>query len=606
MILSVAAYATTLPDTGQTKCYDDTQEITCPNPGEPFYGQDAQYIGNQQSYTKLDASGNDLPDEATEWVMVRDNLTGLIWEIKQDKDNVQNYSNPHDADNRYTWYDGTNGIPRDGTDTLDLINALNDAHFGGFNDWRLPTIKEPFTIADSSMPCTPSGGINTNYFPNTMSSGYWSSTPYAGSSIGVWTFYCGGTSYHSIVDAYYSAYVRAVRGESYGPFGNYIDNGDGTVTDIDTCLTWQKDTAPGTYTWEQALAYCENLELAGHKDWRLPNKNELQSIVDYNRYNPSVDPVFYNTSSNRYWSSTSGATDAAWRIGFQDGFVGGSSKWSAFYVRAVRAGQCGCPGDLDCDGVADDGDNSGISGDNPCTGGQTTLCDDNCPDDSNAGQEDADSDEAGDACDNCPDMPNQDQNDTDLDFEGDVCDICPNHYNPRQEDTDGSGVGDACNDEIDADADEWENSFDNCPNAYNPLQIDCDSDGAGDMCDDDTIDHDDDGVDTACDNCPSASNANQLDTYPPDGNGIGDACDCEGNLNCDGDVDGSDAATFKTGFGRSMHLNPCTAERPCPCDFDCDHDCDGVDAVLVKQDFGRSAMQNPCPVCVAGEEWCSY
>lgn len=52
---------------------------------------------------------------------------------------------------------------------------------------------------------------------------------------------------------------------------------------------WQKDTAPGSqlgkYTWEQALTYCENLVLGVYSDWRLPNRNELQSLVDYSRYN---------------------------------------------------------------------------------------------------------------------------------------------------------------------------------------------------------------------------------------------------------------------------------------------------------------------------------
>jgi len=87
--------ASPIPDTEQTKCYNNTSEITCPNPGEPFYGQDAQYITNPQSYTKLDANGNDLPDEATEWVMVRDNVTGLIWESKTDDNSI------HDKDNTY-------------------------------------------------------------------------------------------------------------------------------------------------------------------------------------------------------------------------------------------------------------------------------------------------------------------------------------------------------------------------------------------------------------------------------------------------------------------------------------------------------------------------
>ena len=90
-----------IPDTGQTKCYDDFgNEIDpCPSPGQPFYGQDGSYNINPQSYTKLDENANDLPDEATEWAMVRDNVTGLIWEVKTDDSSI------HDRDNEYNWYD---------------------------------------------------------------------------------------------------------------------------------------------------------------------------------------------------------------------------------------------------------------------------------------------------------------------------------------------------------------------------------------------------------------------------------------------------------------------------------------------------------------------
>lgn len=128
-----------MPDTGQTKCYDNEKEIPCPQPGEAFYGQDANYTINPPSYTKLDASGNALPDSASSWVMVHDNVTGLIWEVKQNKDEVKDYTNPRDADNTYTWYDpdpatngGDAGTPGDGTDTEDFIAALNAANFGGF------------------------------------------------------------------------------------------------------------------------------------------------------------------------------------------------------------------------------------------------------------------------------------------------------------------------------------------------------------------------------------------------------------------------------------------------------------------------------------------
>lgn len=121
-------------------------------------------------------------------------------------------------------------------------------------------------------------------------------------------------------------------------------------------------------------------------------------------------------------------------------------------------------------------------------------------------------------------------------------------------------------------------------------------------------DQDGDGVADISDNCPSDYNPNQEDALPPEGNSIGDACDCEGNFNCDedADVDGSDAFTFKADFGRSPILNPCSTESSCHGDFNCDHDCDGTDAAWFKQDFGRSAFSNPCPVCVVGVEWCGY
>ena len=78
-------------------------------------------------------------------------------------------------------------------------------------------------------------------------------------------------------------YVLYVRGnKDYGK-NDFVNNADGTVTDYATGLTWQqKDSGDGMY-WEDALSYCENLELAGRDDWRLPSAKELQSILDYTR-----------------------------------------------------------------------------------------------------------------------------------------------------------------------------------------------------------------------------------------------------------------------------------------------------------------------------------
>lgn len=127
------------PDTGQQKCYDDSGEITCPGPGDPFYGQDAQNQGPPRSYTKLAAGGVELPDDAMPadgWIMTKDNVTGLVWEIKTDDGSI------HDKDNTYTWCDtnddangGDQGTCGEGTDTEDFILALNTAHFGGYVDW---------------------------------------------------------------------------------------------------------------------------------------------------------------------------------------------------------------------------------------------------------------------------------------------------------------------------------------------------------------------------------------------------------------------------------------------------------------------------------------
>ncbi|MGD9731741.1 MAG: DUF1566 domain-containing protein [Desulfamplus sp.] len=305
-----------VPDTGVTKCYDNEKEIPCPSEGEDFYGQDGNYSINPMSYTKLDDNGNDLPITATSWAMVRDNVTGLIWE-----------NNSHNS----TWDNAPN-----------VIAELNNTKFGGYSDWRLPTIQELGGIVDFSVPY-PGPTINISYFKDTFTSFYWSSTTYSHLTYGAWGvyFYYGDDGSRNKLSYYY---VRAVRGGQsvIGLFDNLVINGNGTVTDSATGLMWQQDTSNNYMTWKEALSYYENLNLGGYTDWRLPTVKELRSIVDYSVHSPAIDiSVFKDTIASFYWSSTTNSyyTYYAWGVSFYYGDARSYHKYSNGYVRAVRGGQ---------------------------------------------------------------------------------------------------------------------------------------------------------------------------------------------------------------------------------------------------------------------------
>ena len=131
-------------------------------------------------------------------------------------------------------------------------------------------------------------------------------------------------------------------GLSVGLMADFSRDGSSSiVTDSATGLQWQDDATPSTMTWQGAIDYCEAFTLAGKSDWRLPNFNELTSIVDDTVYNPSISSVFVNTASYYYWSSTTNTiyTGGAWIVNFYYGHQNSSSKAYSHYVRCVRAGQ---------------------------------------------------------------------------------------------------------------------------------------------------------------------------------------------------------------------------------------------------------------------------
>ncbi len=121
--------------------------------------------------------------------------------------------------------------------------------------------------------------------------------------------------------------------------GPYVETTE-TVVDQSTSLVWQKQSPDETYTWQEALAYCESLSLAGQDDWRLPGIRELMSIIDYSRATPYQDPVFAGSVSN-YWSSTTNAETPAeaWGVFFYDGDAAWYDKTDTRNsVRCVRDG----------------------------------------------------------------------------------------------------------------------------------------------------------------------------------------------------------------------------------------------------------------------------
>jgi len=145
----------------------------------------------------------------------------------------------------------------------------------------------------------------------------------------------------------------------------YVDNGNGTITDSNTGLIWEKLSDDGaihdrdtTYTWANAFTVKiatlnGGAGFAARTDWRMPNKKELESIVNAEVFNPTLSPAFNTgcvpgatvltgscTKSSFYWSSTSYAFDPsrAWRVGFDFGAAAAGFKADALYVRAVRGG----------------------------------------------------------------------------------------------------------------------------------------------------------------------------------------------------------------------------------------------------------------------------
>lgn len=312
-------------DTGQKKFYDNNSEINAPSSGEDYYGQDAQFNGNQPSYT-------DNGDGT-----ITDNVTGLMWSQTPDLNNDGKIT----ADDKLNYYDALIAA-----DTLTLA---------GYNNWRIPSTKELYSLI-MFYGIDPSGYngtntdnlgpfINTDYFDfgygdtdageRIIDAQFAATTIYEGTVMGGQTAVFGVNFADGRIKGYpidptpmepegKGFYVLFVRSNSDYGVNDFTDNDDGTITDNATGLMWTQDDNGEDVLWQNALAWVQqknNENYLGHNDWRLPNVKELQSIIDYSR-SPSItnsaaiDELFNcstitdeggNTNYPFYWSSTTHA-----------------------------------------------------------------------------------------------------------------------------------------------------------------------------------------------------------------------------------------------------------------------------------------------------------
>jgi len=303
-------YPYAIVGTNQNTFFNNSSEISQPNEGSNFYGQDANYPGLPQKY-------QDNGDGT-----ITDSNTGLMWQ--QDPGEKMTYD--------------------------EAVKGAETFNLAGYTDWRLPCIKELYSLMqfngtdpsayDESSTIGIEPFINKEYFVfkygDAAEGDRLIDSQYATTNIDVGDSNFGGGHLMfgvNFADGRIKGYptgpkpgsstgkmfcVMYVRGNPEYGKNDFVDNQNGTISDEATGLMWmQNDNAKGV-NWEAALKYAENMEFAGYDDWRLPNAKELQSIVDYSRApgataSAAIDPLFNSTEIINeageqdfayYWSST--------------------------------------------------------------------------------------------------------------------------------------------------------------------------------------------------------------------------------------------------------------------------------------------------------------
>jgi hypothetical protein len=288
--------------TGVFSFYDTTSVINRPASHSVFAHQDAQSFPGTDNY--IDHGDGTITDL----------VTGLTW--------TKSLTSKQTLE--------------EATVSLALLNT------GQHNDWRIPTIKELYSLIDYSGQAYGDRSIrlfiDTTYFNQPLGNvaggereidaQTWSSTECKSLTMGKdrsrygVNYVDGRLKAYPITDPFSGKpnklYFRFVRGNHHYGYNKFTDNQNGTITDEATGLMWQQGDSEAELDWKSALRYAEELNLAGLSGWRLPTIKELQSIVVYENQvdecrSASISALFKTSQRSDpdgslnfpyYWSST--------------------------------------------------------------------------------------------------------------------------------------------------------------------------------------------------------------------------------------------------------------------------------------------------------------
>lgn len=248
-------------------------------------------------------------DTTTNTLVVRDLITGLTW--------------PRSLDPNFT-------------EAAPARTKCEALVFAGYDDWRLPTMIEMFSILDFTRTWP---AINTAVFNSgsTSFSLLWTTSPNPfNPTTGSWVMDFGtlsGMSTHPVNDRFPS---HCVRGGNEAPAGPHYVIEDDTVLDNYTGLLWERNASLTTYEKEAAADYCDALMLAGKDDWRLPSINETTTLYDFTstRYPPMDATAFPDDGSSvstvDYWNA------GGWTLSFWNLQIRKPNDPRALRARCVR------------------------------------------------------------------------------------------------------------------------------------------------------------------------------------------------------------------------------------------------------------------------------